>query len=67
MLTGMGVNVKVPASRVNAINKAVREFAARNGRMPSRDEIMSLFNDKTLAVPMAVGAGGLFSMPGDEQ
>jgi hypothetical protein len=67
MLSGMGVNVKVPASRVNAINKAVREFAARNGRMPSRDEIMSLFNDKTLAVPMAVGAGGLFSMPGDEQ
>jgi hypothetical protein len=67
MLTGMGVNVKVPASRVNAINKAVRDFAASNGRMPTRDEIMSLFNDKTLAVPMAVGAGGLFSMPGDEQ
>lgn len=67
MLSGMGINVKVPASRVNAINKAVRDFAASNGRMPTRDEIMSLFNDKTLAVPMAVGAGGLFSMPGDEQ
>jgi hypothetical protein len=67
MLSSMGINVNVPASRVNAINKAVKNFATQHGRMPTRDEIMSMFNDKTLAVPAAVGAGGLFAMPGDEQ
>lgn len=67
MLQSLGIDVNVPVSRVNAINKAVRDFVSQNGRMPTRDEIMGLFNDKTLAVPTAIGAGGLFGLPGDEQ
>lgn len=57
MLKNLGINVDVPAGRVNEINKAVKGFIAQNGRMPSRDEIMQLFNSRTLSVPLTAGVG----------
>jgi hypothetical protein len=60
MLKGMGINVTVPQNRINAINKLVRQFKQANGRDPSRDEIMGLFNDKTLGIgALGLGAGAL--------
>lgn len=66
MLLSLGIDAKVPAGRVSAINKKIRDFVTHNNRMPTRDEITSLFDNTTLAVPAAVGVGAAAAAAGDD-
>lgn len=53
-----GVNAPITKNRVGATNDAVAAFERQHGRMPaSLAEWSSIFSKKTLAVPLAAGAG----------
>ena len=63
MLKTIGVDAQVPARRVNAINKKVKDFLTQNGRMPTEAEIRQMFDGSTLALPVAVGGAAAMSDP----
>jgi hypothetical protein len=48
-------------SRVDRINQRITNYVQRTGKMPTREQIMALYDNKTLAVPLAVGAGAAAS------
>jgi hypothetical protein len=56
VLQKQGLNVPVTSDRVKKTNDAVAGFVQREGRQPvSKSEWASIFNDKTLALPLTAG------------
>jgi len=67
-LREQGVDVPVSSGRVQTTNALsgplIDQFVAQYGRAPTRQEFATMFNNKTLAVPLAVAAGaGLMDFP----
>jgi len=58
-LAADGITVPVTAPRVKETNRAVDAFYNATGRYPRPDEYAKVFNDQTLAIPFALGLGGL--------
>lgn len=56
-VNALGFNVPVSRRRVKATNQAVEAFERAQGRFPQGLDWDSIFNDKTLAVPMAASLG----------
>lgn len=52
-----GFQIPNVQKRTELINQAISDFSTRTGRMPTRAELMALFNKQTLAVPAAIGVG----------